>query len=975
MRTWVIIFFVGLVVQLFGQGLGFDFRRIGSTDGLPSDNMQYILTDSDGYLWLQGGKGLCRFDGYHFLSLPQKWPVSEGLTMDDAGNIVCAVGVSGLFRLYPKTMRLDTLLAGDVYNESRVEDHFYNPIFYKKEGSIWTATEGHLRQTVLESGKMTLFPFDFGDEVWHQSSFLLHDGTLYFAAWSGLFRYSGSGKWVAEASFLGVPLSAVCSGGGAIWVASSDGKLLQYDPIRRSSRVVASGFSGVRSLAFGLDPQGQAAVWVGHSNGLSLYYPADDEVRNDVYFQASGIIVNQVLLDTVSNSIWLATNDGLYHREGSKSVVKIVSLPDNCPKPNQVNAIIADKKLGYYWLGLSKGGVWRWDAAKNKFQMFGFPREVSANSLTAIGDDIWAATTGGVFVLRKHQSHFEAVLPQLSDKSIRKVYADTHGRLWVLVRGEKGFLLYQLSTLKPITLPEHQKNPHYSPHQLEVFDVAEDRSGRLWLGAEHCLYWMQSDSFFSVRGEPYPLQSDYIMSLEPDSVGIWIGGGGGANYVPSPTIRPLPYLKTEGFASDQYQNIAIEGHNIVWISTPEGVLRVAVDRTKEDALHHYTVFSGLVGLPTTHTSTALLATPNGLVYVGQKNGFGIIDSKRFGALPIPDAPKISHAILTDTDTLIWNPIKLQLNESQRSFEVFFTSLNYQPLATTYQYRLTPLETKWHSTTDKQASAVYNGLSYGDYTLEVCTTDSRKIWSPPNRFAVNIAPKWHETTWAKSLFLTLFFGFIYFLYQFRMYQISRVQRMRNQISSDLHDDIGATLSNVNILTTLVRRKLPAEHETQVNLHRIEEEIQNAGESLDDIIWSINPNHDTVADIAARMRRFATEIFDAKDIVANISIAGEVEKTRIGMHRRRDIWLCYKEAINNLAKYAKCTKAHIDIRLKDKNLCIEVKDNGVGFDTTQTRRGNGLSNMEKRSLKRGGTVSINSVLGKGTTVKIVIPVRRW
>ncbi len=536
-------------------------------------------------------------------------------------------------------------------------------------------------------------------------------------------------------------------------------------------------------------------------------------------------------------------------------------------------------------------------------------------------------------------------------------------------------MLFKQQTFEPIKLPEHQKNPRLSPHQLEIFDIAEDNAGTLWLGTEHCLYWMQSDSFFSVSGENYPLNSDYLLSLTPDKVGIWASGGGGSNYVAAPLQRPCLKVEIAEFENKQYQNLVVENDSIVWILTPDGVLRISLARTKEYAATGYTLFSENDGLHSNHDSKAMLMTNDGLILVGQKNGFAIIKSGNFNTLDRLEPPKISHAIIEEDKSTRWNPTTLHLSIRQRGFEVFFSSLQFKPLSTKYRYRLIPLETEWHETTGQNASAVYHSIAPGNYTIEVCVADNREKWSKAATLAVYITPKWQETTFAKWLFITLGVGFIYFLYRFRMFQISRVQRMRNQISIDLHDDIGATLSNVNILTTLVRRKLSDEHEAQVHLNRIEEEMQAAGESLDDIIWSVNPKNDTIADITARMRRFSNELFDAKDIISVINIAGDVEKTRIGMYRRRDIWLCFKEAVNNLAKYAKCTHAYIDIELVNKKLCILVKDNGVGFDPLLVRRGNGLSNMEKRVKKRGGSIEIDSKIGEGTCIKIIIPVGLW
>ncbi len=407
MRTWLIIGILSLATVLFGQGLGFDFQRIGSTQGLPSDNVQHLIKDRQGYLWLTTGKGLCRYDGYRFLVSDLKWSLSEGLALDDKGNIICAMGAESLLRMNPITIRIDTLLMANLSNGEVSDDHFYNPAFNLKERSIWTVTQDFVRRTRLDSGVSTTYNFDLKIDVGHRTSFQAYGNAFYMATMSGLFTYAENGQWELVKDFKGKNLYASCIGDGAVWTASTDGKIWKYQVESKKSTSFTVGIEGVNSIAYGVDPYGQAAIWIGHAKGLSLYYPQSGALRQELTFQEEGIEVRQILIDDATKSVWLATNNGLYQWTEMSSMVQAVLLPATVSKPSQVNAIVSDSNPDLFWLGLSQGGVLRWNKSQKTFEHFALPIAASVNNITIIAGAIWASTNRGLFVLKRGKKHFE----------------------------------------------------------------------------------------------------------------------------------------------------------------------------------------------------------------------------------------------------------------------------------------------------------------------------------------------------------------------------------------------------------------------------------------------------------------------------------------------------------------------------------------------------------------------------------------
>lgn len=214
--------------------------------------------------------------------------------------------------------------------------------------------------------------------------------------------------------------------------------------------------------------------------------------------------------------------------------------------------------------------------------------------------------------------------------------------------------------------------------------------------------------------------------------------------------------------------------------------------------------------------------------------------------------------------------------------------------------------------------------------------------------------------------------------FSRYQLKRklaqqtaMQQMRNNIASDLHDDIGASLSNISILNELTRRYSGDPARVNEYLGKASEDIKQVSEGISDIVWNINPRYDDLENLFIRMKRYASDILDAKNIHYRILFPNKAGNWALDMNKRRDFYLLFKEVINNLAKYSKATDASIELTLTDSNVRLSVEDNGVGFDPASVNSGNGLHNMQQRAASLNGTLIINSKPGAGTQVLLNLP----
>ena len=201
-----------------------------------------------------------------------------------------------------------------------------------------------------------------------------------------------------------------------------------------------------------------------------------------------------------------------------------------------------------------------------------------------------------------------------------------------------------------------------------------------------------------------------------------------------------------------------------------------------------------------------------------------------------------------------------------------------------------------------------------------------------------------------------------------------QQVKDQIARDLHDDVAASMSSIRILSQVAHAQLAQKSpETAPLLEQIIRNAQTTLESISDLIWAVKPNPDYLNDMADRMREYAGKVLDVKDIDYQMDIPRNLPVRNLDIATRRNVYLIFKEAVNNAVKYSNCTRMDISLQLAGGNLALSVADNGTGFEVTGGRKGNGLDNMEKRARDVGGTLRLVTAPGRGTRIDLSLPLR--
>jgi signal transduction histidine kinase len=292
----------------------------------------------------------------------------------------------------------------------------------------------------------------------------------------------------------------------------------------------------------------------------------------------------------------------------------------------------------------------------------------------------------------------------------------------------------------------------------------------------------------------------------------------------------------------------------------------------------------------------------------------------------------------------------------------------------YQFKLEGSDENWGPPTERR-NVTYASLSPGSYRFLVRAVNADGVESPqPAVVAFTVLPPFWLRWWFLTLAAAAVVAAALMLHRFRVQRILELERVRTRIATDLHDDVGANLTRIAILSEVARQRPRAgTPELDAPLSSIADIARESVATMSDIVWAITPERDTLRDMVRRMRDHAEEVFETRDIRLLLDLPDLAHPARLGVDLRRDLYLIFKEAVNNAARHSRCSTVSITLRAAGSELCLEVTDDGVGFDPGNGSDGNGLGSMRTRAERLGGSFDILTGPGVGTTVCLRMPMR--
>lgn len=430
------------------------------------------------------------------------------------------------------------------------------------------------------------------------------------------------------------------------------------------------------------------------------------------------------------------------------------------------------------------------------------------------------------------------------------------------------------------------------------------------------------------------------------------------------------YTTADGLSTNNLRSLAEDGQGRIYVGSVRGL-----DRLDPETGHvkHYTVADGLAN----NLVTSTLRDREGRLWIGTFNGLSRLEPEPerqtspppvwIGGLQVAGAPQaIPELGATEISDLSLGPRRNHLRLD------FFGLAFGMGESLRFQYRLEGADPDW-SAPIPDRSVVYASLAPGRYRFLVraVSADGGVSETPATVAFRVLRPMW-QRWWFVTSALIAIAATAWTMHRFRVARAVELERVRTRIATDLHDDIGASLSQIAILSEVLNRRTDLESTaSRTYLSRIADSSRELVDSMADIVWAINPRRDRLSDLVQRMRRFVGDAVAGREIEYTFSAPSEERDLHLGPDLRRQLFLVCKESVNNAVRHSECDRLDVELRLKGERLELRVRDNGRGFDTTAEYDGYGLDSIKRRASELGGKLRLESVPGEGTTVQIEVP----
>lgn len=961
------------------------FVRVWQVEqGLPQNKVTTVVQTRDGYLWVGTYNGLARFDGNRF-------------TVFDDNNTpeLRSRRVTSLFEAEDGTLWIGTE-NGQV---SKYKEGRFHPVQFQSDwhggkiykitadnvGDVWLLNEtGELSR--IRDGKYISPPAGPISQV---VSFARGtDGTVWVNR-EGIVSALRNGQLTNDLATNHLVHGICAARDGGFWVASQ-GNLRRWKNGEWLADPVPSPWNW--SIVPNLIETSSGAIVAGASDsGLWFVFPYQTNraaLRRD---STTGLPSDWVisLFEDKEKNLWCGTGAGLVLIRPSH--LTTVSPPDNWKKRPLLSVLPTQD--GTLWFGTEGAGVYRLrEGVWSNFMVTEGLRNLYIWGLAADRSGrIWAGSWGGGLFVQNGDTfdyppgleEFRAAIPAL-------FFSDED--LWIGTT--EGALLYRDGKLE--RLPEISN---------DVRAIARDNSGTMWFGTAGAglVRWQngQARRFRKADGLP----SDFIECIHFAADGaLWAGTfGGGLVRLKDGEFNAVN--REHGLPSEVIGHIEADGLGYLWMSSYGGIIRAReenLNRCADGQIAELplTVYGVNDGLPTLECSEGLQPaggrTADGRLWFPMAKGLAVVDPGGVSINPLPPPVRIEEMRVDDKpfgDAAAGNTLKVPPGRHRIEFE--YTALSFvAPEKVRFKCRLNKLETVWTDVGGKRV-ATYNYIPPGSYSFQVIACNNDGIWNQTGAtLSFEVLPYFWQTTWFRIFVgiatVLAASGAVWFETRRRMRRrLERaerqrdIERERSRIARDIHDDLGAHLTRITMMSESARNEVANTDRTVARLEKIYNTARELTHSMDEIVWAVNPRHDTLEGLATYLEKFAQDLLATAGIRCRLDLPLQFPDWHLTSELRHNVFLALKEALHNAVKHSRATEVIISLALGERSFQLTVKDNGVGFpvDPAGATSGspvgsgsrNGLANMSRRLTEIGGRFEIHSQPGSGTEAVLHVPIK--
>lgn len=938
-----------------------------------------IKNDEIGYTWIGTTSGLYRYDGKSVL------PASDLFNNQNLTNYVNDILITkntiwlstheGLFVINTETKN-STKVYPDIYTEEKYFQKPYTTKLAEYNDQIWVGT--HFGFECIDPKKRTVssYPFfdkhEFAENRRHISNIISGNNRLYFGTTSGLYtlnikekKYNQLDIHNPEIDLRKSIINCMYSLSDSIVLLGSWGNgLLLYNNITHSAISYLyenhHALGGTDNIVLSIEKKDSENFYIGTATKSVIEFNVKNKTFNNksenTYHHEPVYAIcakNQLLYgDNVGLKSQIMADENVQHYEiknikGDKSIISSAE----------------DSVRETVYLGTYEDGIWIYNYKKNTIEKFNHSKLKSGiiNNLTYKNGLLYINTSykNYLFDPVKNEITGNKYLPPVNYYLTESISDST--------------LIFT-----PFFSYSYQYNINTKKYRIITCDdtafiknissVHIDQNNHIWFGTFRNGIGMFNPFTHKIvqkisHLEKIPIHDIYTISSDKKN-NIWFGTHRQGLFKYTPSEQKIENIREfSGIQINSVYNIKRDKFYNFWICTNKGLVFLNPE-TKTSKI--------------TNTADGLYDNllDNGCLFIKNKsqlllhhyNGYSIINTNT-----VKNNNSHSHFILNsfsinNREINIKGDTSIQLKyyENELKFEPIL--LNTQkPKYVQYYYKLEGYHNEWINNNSNNG-IIISKLPDGNYTLHLKAIDhDGNEFLYPFLITIKISPPFWQTTWFYLMIIITCLIVLYLFYQYRIRQIKNIFRVRNKIANDLHDEVGSSLSSIKMYSSFLQTDIDDKKLIDEIYKKIEITSQDSIESIADIVWSINPKNDKLENIWYKMKAFSDNLAISNEIKMNYSI--DIDMTgNLPMEIRKNIYLIYKEAINNSVKYSKTKTIDVLFIKKGHYYELVIQDYGIGFDTGQMTNSNGLDSMQDRAKQMNAQINILSDAA-GTKIRLM------
>lgn len=965
-----------IVLSNYNNGQNLSLNIYNYKNGLPSNYIFNATQDKLGYIWVGTLEGLSRFDGSNFTN----FGLSDGLP----GLSVLGGFMDSRYRFWVYTSKGAGILSGNRITNFLFSDKlpitWISQIIETRTGKIWVLTNAGVYEFQNNIWKkIQLFP---GYENYTCSNILENEEGMYinYGTIIILKKAAGDYKIIAPQKKPDYYYLNLYSVDGNLFVNTIEGiySINQYQLKKMPGQTaLTSGiyFSRIDS---------KRRCWIAKAGvGIKLAELKNPDSSTLLYKGEPDFLPQNISEDAHGN-IWVATGNGLmcFSEKAGKSynlqAITGSNIIRNLIQPHHQPLFVNDGSLMSYvhFNGNFEKKVLVLKGAeplpKNELIIDRYTIDNEGTLWYILRGLVLARQNGNnIYVENKTFYH-------LGNEAWDVIFDTYRNQLLISVKGKKvpcAFINNKFNELaisgnKPkngnITRLHQSINGNilFATSTGDVYSINKKNQCRLLFNKEAAVL-----NFYNGNA---------------DDVWIIFQGKGIINYrwVKDSLQFHTAITKLSGLTTESIQAMCIDNNQRIWLCSNHEIFVYSKNNENHSPTNNYTLTGHFDAFNLEHSDgyNAKLTKDNkGLIWFFAERSLVCFNPDNINFKRSPPTIQIEKIELNLKSSQkenyqavfgsIFNvPQNLTLPYSNNTLGIYFKGIySTGSSGIKYTYILEGVTKDW-STPSKNDYVSFIKLPPGKYIFKVKAKLPNSSWSQPAAFVFTIKKPFWLTIWFLTLCISGITAILFFLLRYRMNQKIKLFEIRSRISQDLHDDIGASLSGISLLTQMANTQIDEKKTTLITdyLLKIKNHTQDVMEKLSDMVWLINPQNETIEKLLLRIKNYSTPIAVSLDI--QMHFLTENHTSNLSISERRVVYNISKEAINNAFKYASCKHIFYTFSVTEKKCTLIIKDDGIGFIAETEQQGNGIKNMQAQALEIKAKLNITSTPGQGTVIEL-------